>query len=380
VPLVSGSYKRHAQPSASRRLVRVAVQATVSLVLIAVLVGLAHSGDVIGSLQAIPPAALAAVAGLQLLACVLNSRRWQLLLRALDVRQRLRSLTGLYFIGQFFSLFLPTSVGGDAVRIYQVARRSGKTAQSFLATFQERLLGLGVTVFLGLVATFYYLALLPSRLRLAIVLLQVAAVCGAAVLLYPPLVIALGRGVWSVFRNRPRLRRLSERPLAFRLRKALQTIRHLPPLTVFQLVPLLGLTLLGVMLGVATYTVLAHALQIDAGFLAFCLVVPLVWIVKLLPVSLNGIGVGEGASVYLLGLFAVPASKALALALVILGLQTALALLGGVILAVSLARGSWTRVGAVPDGPAETAPFTPRLRAAETGADVSHKGEIRHAA
>jgi len=99
-----------------------------------------------------------------------------------------------------------------------------------------------------------------------------------------------------------------------------------------------------VFLAVGMHYVVGRSLEIQAGFLAYCLVVPAVWVVRMLPVSLNGLGVGEGAFVLLMGLFAVPEGQAVALALTMLGLQTGLALAGGVILTVRLARGTWVSV------------------------------------
>jgi len=67
----------------------------------------------------------------------------------------------------------------------------------------------------------------------------------------------------------------------------------------------------------------------------------MVWIVRMAPISLNGIGVSEGSFVFLIGLFNVPADQALALALAILGVMTSTALLGGLLLALRIARGTW---------------------------------------
>jgi hypothetical protein len=80
---------------------------------------------------------------------------------------------------------------------------------------------------------------------------------------------------------------------------------------------------------------LALDLGMQVNYFAFCLILPLVGLVRLLPVSLNGIGLGEGAFVLLLGLFGVPQGQALAFALVMLGLQTAMASLGGLLLVIA---------------------------------------------
>jgi hypothetical protein len=89
------------------------------------------------------------------------------------------------------------------------------------------------------------------------------------------------------------------------------------------------------------YYLIGRSMGIGAGFMAFCLVVPMVWIVRMAPISLNGIGVSEGSVVFLIGLFDVPADQALVLALAILGIMTSTALFGGLLLALRIARGTW---------------------------------------
>src|SRR5262249_2916100 len=42
--------------------------------------------------------------------------KWQYLARALGINKDLKPMVGLYFIGMFFNLFLPTSIGGDITR------------------------------------------------------------------------------------------------------------------------------------------------------------------------------------------------------------------------------------------------------------------------
>jgi glycosyltransferase 2 family protein len=341
-------------PPSRRRLVRLAVQTAVSVALVAVLIYLARQGNVLGSLGSIPPVLLAAAAALQLAACVLNSRRWQLLLRWLDVDQRLRDLTSLYFIGQFFSLFLPTGVGGDGVRIYQVARRSGKTPEAILATLQERLLGVGITGLIGLVAMLLFLTVLPAEVRLVGILMQLAALSGVVLVLQPALILRGVSRLGAFLKRNDWVRRLSEKPVAARLGKAIRPIRDLPPLTPGRLGHISLLTMVGILLGIGAQAALAQGLQIETGFLAFCLVVPMIWIIRLLPVSLNGLGISEGALVFLLGLFGVPTDKAFALGLAVLGLQTSFALAGGLLLAVQIVQGGWKKPQPATDSPSSS--------------------------
>src|SRR5262245_16807884 len=74
---------------AKRSWVRVLVQALVSLGLIGVLVVAVQSTNLLASFRAIQPSAIALAAGLQILAFVLNSLRWQLLLANGGIAERL---------------------------------------------------------------------------------------------------------------------------------------------------------------------------------------------------------------------------------------------------------------------------------------------------
>src|SRR4051812_34747016 len=51
--------------------------------------------------------------GLYVLCQFISSLRWRLLAQPLGFAQPLRQFTGYYFIGMYFNLLLPTSVGGD---------------------------------------------------------------------------------------------------------------------------------------------------------------------------------------------------------------------------------------------------------------------------
>jgi uncharacterized protein (TIRG00374 family) len=326
---------------------RVALQALVSVALIWLLVTVARRGNLADNLAALRPEVVAAAAGLLAVAYALNSWRWQFLLAHVDVRERLPRLTVLYFIGQFFSLFLPTSAGGDAYRVYEVSRNGRPLLRVFYATVQERLLGLGVVMLIGLLATLYYAALLPPSLWLAIVLVQVAGTASVAALLYPGPLLALASR-WCPNALRAWTRRLASGRLAERLTSAARSLREMPPLGPARCLLVVALAAAANLLGIACFVLVDRSLGLGLSFSAYCLVVPLVWVVRMLPVSLNGIGVGEGAFVFLLGLFAISADKALALALTFLGLQTGVALFGGLLLMGKLAGGWRQRTSEAP--------------------------------
>src|SRR5688500_1751682 len=93
---------------------------------------------------------------LQFLGVALSAAKWGVLLRARGQRQPFTWLLGAYLAGQFANNFLPTTVGGDALRIAQLGRRIGSYSDASASVFVERLTGF---LALSLLAT---LALLAS--------------------------------------------------------------------------------------------------------------------------------------------------------------------------------------------------------------------------
>ena len=82
---------------------------------------------------------------------VISSRRWQMLGRALGFSVGMLRITSYFFIGMFFNLVLPTSVGGDVVRAYYLTGRSGHKLPAFVSVLADRINGF--YVLLGLACT-----------------------------------------------------------------------------------------------------------------------------------------------------------------------------------------------------------------------------------
>ena len=80
--------------------------------------------------------------------------RWQLLLRAQDVRVPARTLLSSYLVAGFFNNFLPSTIGGDVVRIRDTARPAQSKTLATTVVFVDRALGLmGLVLVAALGAT-----------------------------------------------------------------------------------------------------------------------------------------------------------------------------------------------------------------------------------
>ena len=97
----------------------------------------------------------------------------------------------------------------------------------------------------------------------------------------------------------------------------------------------LPMVVLGVLPAIAValaYKVILDAIGAPTEAAVMVLIVPMVWIVRLLPISLGGIGLGEGAFVLLAALAGIDREKAFAAALAVLAMEIGWAVVGGILL------------------------------------------------
>jgi uncharacterized membrane protein YbhN (UPF0104 family) len=233
---------------------------------------------------------LAAV-GLYALTQLISSMRWQCLAQPFGFQQPLAAYVRLYFVGTFYNLLLPTSVGGDVVRAWSLDDGSGRRGAAFLSVLADRLSGLLVLLAMAALATL----LCPVPLR-AWIPASVWATTGAAIL-----------GLASVpflARNLRRLEIVSR--LVAGLRLFLDRPRFLLITSVLSLLVQAG--------NVALVWLVGLAIEAPVPGSYYWIVVPMVTLLTLLPVSLNGMGVREGGLVLFLLPVGVPETTALALA------------------------------------------------------------------
>ena len=268
--------------------------------------------DSVERLLTAAPGWIALAVALAVAALLLSAWRWERLLRILGPRLGLHAALKVYWVGSLFGNLLPSTVGGDVVRLSLVRKRVGLTnATASIAV--ERLTGL---VMLFVVAL---LALVPGAAATMLdqqrwwLFAGLAGVLFAGVLavaLVPQqLTAATGSRVRRRLLRFPRILKLLDKGQGFA--QALLAYRRSPG----SLVVTLGLSALfyGI-LGLFQWALL-HAVGAEIGLLQAAIAVPLVILVNLLPISINGLGVTEGAFVLLYSRLGVPAEIALSAAI-----------------------------------------------------------------
>ena len=222
-------------------------------------------------------------------------RRWRLLIRSQGGDATLPFLVRSFLVGVFFNNFLPSTIGGDTVRVLDTARTGVGRAKAVAIVFVDR--------FVGLLALMLFAVLgvlkVPSLYTWVIGGAAGLALIAVLVFVLPRIVATRFSFQWPV----------SVLARAFAWSLLLQT-----------LVVLNGYFL-------------SRALHVPIPLASFFLIVPLALFVMMLPVSINAIGVRENAWAFFFAAFGVPAALGVAVAWLDYGLVLLQALVGGMVYA-----------------------------------------------
>jgi uncharacterized membrane protein YbhN (UPF0104 family) len=246
-----------------------------------------------------------AALGLYLAIQTISGLRWQLLARPLGFQGSVWQFTRLYFIGMFFNLFLPTSVGGDVIRAWHLGGRSEISA--FLSVLVDRLSGLAVLLALAWVAVVLCPIPLPGWIIASVWCAAGAGLAG----------VVLAPGLLAGASRFGKVGSLAERSLIY-LRQ---------PLLLMETTALSLLIQAG---NVVLVWLVGQAVQAPVPAYYYWIMVPMVTLLTLAPVSLNGMGVREGATILFLTPLGVSQATALSLAILWFAVFTAASLIGGV--------------------------------------------------
>lgn len=255
---------------------------------------------------------------------VISAFKWQLLMKALDISLPLGYLTRLYWVATFFQNYLPSSVGGDIVRL-TVMRRSRRLAAIAASIFVERLTGFIVLLCLALLALSarpQYFFVIGDQSFIAWFLFGSIFV-GLVLFLYYGRSL-LDHAMKLVPDGKTLLPKIFEK-----LRKVLVSIQSYSSRKKAVVIALiLSVPFLGSLI-VFQY-LLFVSLGLSVPFIEIIFIAPIIPLVSMLPISLNGIGVAEAAFVVFYTQLGLSPEEALAAALLRRILMLIFSLGGGI--------------------------------------------------
>ena len=298
--------------SRTRALLVPCVKLAVSAALLALLFTKVDAGRLWAAARQASPLWLVLALSLYTLMVLASAWRWGILLAAQSIRLPFKTLTSSFLVATFFNNFLPSNIGGDVIRVADTAPAAGSKTVATTIVLLDRGLGL-----LGLV-----------------LVAAVGATVGSAVGGDGP--VAAGF-LWAAFGAAtavavPALLR----PRAFA--KLLHPVRAIHPEWVDErltkliealgrfgsapgaLLSCFGGALLVQAVLVGFYLAIAQSLNIPIGFAELAVIVPVSFIVQMVPLSMNGFGVREATFGFYFAKLGLPLESALLLSIMGAGL------------------------------------------------------------
>jgi uncharacterized protein (TIRG00374 family) len=234
---------------------------------------------------------------------LLASFQWERLLQAVDTRIPFWKVCAYYHVGLFFNNFLPAGIGMDVARVMDASRSAPTRAAAVSTVVMDRIIGTVALAGVALVTT------IPAidRFHLGVIYAAVVGFFLVSVLVlwavfHPGLLPAIERVLARVGLGglKPGLDEMAARFQHFRDRRKL-------------LVGLLVVAMVVQLSRIGVHVLVARALGISTPLTYFFLFVPLLAVIVSLPISLNGIGLREGAGIILFGLVGVDRTRAFSL-------------------------------------------------------------------
>lgn len=289
----------------------------VSIILLGVLIHQIDFSDAFARILGINPVFLAAAAGFVVIQVLLNTVRWLTILRPLGGKLPYPSAARMYFTGFFFDQFLPSSIGGDAVRMY-LARRAGLPLDvSVNGVLLERALILVALVLVLIAVQPVLFPAISSPIReLQLVAVSVMALC-----------LTIGLVALVHFHRLP-----TWKPIKRITDMIAYTAKHarIIVLNYRNNIPALAIAFVCLLNNVTIIFMLEKGLGIELTyFQTLYLFLPVV-LFMIIPLSIAGWGVRESAFVTIYTFAGVTGESALALSVVVGLLMIATSIPGGV--------------------------------------------------
>ncbi|NLB55287.1 MAG: flippase-like domain-containing protein [Lentisphaerae bacterium] len=211
---------------------------------------------------------------------LLSSLKWRLLLGADKIKVSFPRLLKSYLVGTFFNLFLPSSIGGDAYRIYSIGRHTEKMSQSFASVFIDRLSGFLALGIIGLIASIIELSRSDGlKLILVPAALLIALATAVVIAFNPP----FARSIFNTFRLNKivRLNSLFEKSL-----NSFTVYRNKPKM----LVKIMILSFVFQMIAACSIFILSKSIQLEIPLAMFFIYVPIITVLEAIPLTIFGLG------------------------------------------------------------------------------------------
>lgn len=302
-----------------KNVISVIVKIGVSAVILYFLFRNIGVADFWSTVTSVNPFTVVFVAFLFIFSQGVSTYRWSLILKK-DMDMSYLKLLSIYFIGMFFNNFLPTIVGGDIIKGYFLYKESKRGDISMASIFMDRYSGFAALIVITAISVFFgYPLIKGTGLPFFFALLIGGFVLLSLVLWVGPL-----HG-WAM--------NIMAKIHFYGINKKIDTFYKIlmSYKTHYGILARIFVCSVVVQGGVIIgYYVLGRGLGMEVGLGYFFLFIPLVTAVSMMPISLSGLGLREGAFIFLFTRVGATKAQALTLSLMWFSIMAIVSLIGGI--------------------------------------------------
>jgi len=224
---------------------------------------------------------------LQFVNLPIRAYKWKILLSVQGIQVPLKTLVSISLVGAFFNNFLPTSMGGDLIRAHEISKYSNQTVKSVSTIILQRLTGLiAIIVYcvIGIIIGFN----IPVIKNLAVLIGLLALIS----LIFIIILLNL-----NYFKNINIIRLLLQFDSKNIIKKtyySLEIYKHHKK----ECIEILIISLFAEFIVIIYFYIITLSLHQNISMLYFFIFIPIISVIEMLPISINGIGVRESAFLY----------------------------------------------------------------------------------
>ena len=257
---------------------------------------------------------------------VITAFRWRTLIRVQGGDAPIFFLVRSFMVALFFNNFLPSTVGGDVVRMYDSWRLGNSKSDAVTVVLVDRFLGVIVLLWFALLALIFDEAVAGAVPFTGVWVATSLAGIGITTWLILKIPVSTTQMFSSAKSSGfARIGRILEK-----VHRSFQAYRHARS-------AVLGALILSVLLQinvVVCFILIARSIGIEVPVESMFLIIPVALFIMMLPISINAIGVRETVFVFLFSLYGIENIQALAFAWLAYGLTLSQGILGGIVFAL----------------------------------------------
>lgn len=277
------------------------IKLAVSLALLTILFLRMDTEALLRNLAGVDPFMFLGAICLIFVAICLRAYRWSAMMSAYNVKLSFRKSFELIQMGNFYGQFLPMTVGGDMVRIWQ-GHRDGLPLKAAMHTvLLDRWFGFASLIVIVLISSSTLSGVLAIILPKGLLVMLALLLIGGLLL-----VLVLDKALKYLPTNRT----------ICEISGFSDAARRFVTSATYSL-PVFAASLAIHLISIAAIKIIADGVGAPVPFMQLLMLMPPVLLMTLLPISFAGWGVREGAMVFLLGLVGVSPEQALAISILI---------------------------------------------------------------